>query len=106
MRLQHGLVDKLGSYRDALTLRRSAPSSGDDYKVEYIEPPLGWRQALAQQSQVLAARVDACAGAGAGIVAAQARKLFVADRSRARAPRAVQGSDADVLLLHVLGALS
>jgi hypothetical protein len=25
--------------------------------VEYIEPSLGWRQALAQQSQVLAARV-------------------------------------------------
>jgi len=53
----HGLVDKLGSFQEALDAAAARASLGDDYKVEYIEPSLGWRQALAQQSQVLAARV-------------------------------------------------
>lgn len=53
----HGLVDKLGSYREALDAAAARAGLGDDYKVEYIEPSLGWRQALAQQSQVLAAKV-------------------------------------------------
>lgn len=52
-----GLVDKLGSYRDALNSAAERAGLGTDYKVEYIEPPLGWRQALARQTQVLAARV-------------------------------------------------
>jgi protease-4 len=52
-----GLVDKLGSYRDALNAAATRAGLGKDYKVEYIEPPLGWRQALAHQTQVLAARI-------------------------------------------------
>ena len=52
-----GLVDKLGSYRDALNAAAERAGLGKDYKVEYIEPALGWRQALARQAQVLAARV-------------------------------------------------
>lgn len=53
-----GLVDKLGSYRDALDAAAArAGLDGKNYKVEYIEPPLGWRQALAMQTQVLAARI-------------------------------------------------
>jgi protease IV len=53
-----GLVDKLGSYRDALNAAAErAGLDKDSYKVEYIEPPLGWRQALAMQTQVLAARI-------------------------------------------------
>jgi protease-4 len=55
--MEHGLVDKLGSYRDALDAAAERAGLGKDYKVEYIEPPLGWRQALARQTQVLAARV-------------------------------------------------
>ena len=54
-----GLVDKLGSYRDALNAAAERAGLGKDYKVEYIEPPLGWRQALARQAQVLAARFTA-----------------------------------------------
>ena len=53
----HGLVDKLGSFREALDAAAARASLGDDYRVEYIEPSLGWRQALASQSQVLAARI-------------------------------------------------
>lgn len=52
-----GLVDKLGSYRDALNSAAERAGLGKDYEVEYIEPSLGWREALARQSHVLAARV-------------------------------------------------
>jgi protease IV len=54
-----GLVDKLGSYRDALNAAAERAGLGKEYKVEYIEPPLGWRQALARQTHVLAARITA-----------------------------------------------
>lgn len=52
-----GLVDKLGSYKDALDAAAERAGLSKDYKVEYIEPSLGWRQALARQSQVFAARI-------------------------------------------------
>ena len=53
---QHGLVDHLGSYKDALNAAAKRAKLGKDYKVEYLEPPLGWREAIALQSQALAAR--------------------------------------------------
>lgn len=53
-----GLVDKLGTYKDALNAAAErAGLDKNDYKVEYIEPPMSWRQVLAAQSQVLAARI-------------------------------------------------
>lgn len=52
-----GLVDKLGSYRDALDSAASKAGLKEGYHVEYIEPSLGWRQALARQTQVLAGRI-------------------------------------------------
>jgi protease-4 len=55
--MQNGLVDKLGSYDAALDAAAARADLGEDYNVEYIEPPLGWRQALAVQTQVLAARL-------------------------------------------------
>ncbi|HEY0941839.1 MAG TPA: signal peptide peptidase SppA [Steroidobacter sp.] len=54
---QHGLVDKLGSYKDALDAAAERAGLGKDYKVNYIEPPMGWRQALAMRAQILAARI-------------------------------------------------
>jgi protease IV len=54
---QRGLVDKLGSYRDALDSAAERAKLGKDYKVRYIEPPLGWRQALAVRSQALVAQI-------------------------------------------------
>ncbi|HEY0681802.1 MAG TPA: signal peptide peptidase SppA [Steroidobacter sp.] len=53
---QNGLVDKLGSYKDALDAAAERAGLGKDYKVNYIEPPMGWRQAIAMRSQALAAR--------------------------------------------------
>lgn len=52
-----GLVDKLGSYRDALDSAAAKGGLGKDYHVEYIEASLGWRQALARQTHVLAGRI-------------------------------------------------
>jgi protease IV len=54
---QKGLVDKLGSFHDALDRAAALAKLGKDYNVEYIEPPMGWRQALALQSQAFAARI-------------------------------------------------
>jgi protease-4 len=51
-----GLVDKLGTYRQALDAAAARAGLGKEYRIEYIEPPLGWRAALAMQSQALAAR--------------------------------------------------
>jgi protease IV len=53
---QQGLVDHLGSYKDALNAAAKLAKLGDDYEVQYIEPALGWREAIALQSQALAAR--------------------------------------------------
>lgn len=53
-----GLVDKLGSYRDALNAAAERAGLDKDYHVEYIEPSLGWRQALARQTHVLANRIS------------------------------------------------
>jgi protease-4 len=71
----HGLVDKLGSFREALDAAAARAGLDDDYKVEYIEPALGWRQALAQQSQVLAARATRALVPEQGMFAS-ARKLL------------------------------
>jgi protease IV len=55
---QNGLVDKLGLYHEAVgAAAQRAGLKEDEYELEYIEPALGWRQALAMQVQVLAARV-------------------------------------------------
>lgn len=51
-----GLVDELGSFRDALDAAAQRVDLGADYHVEYIEPPLSWRQVLAQEVRVLAGR--------------------------------------------------
>ena len=48
---------QIGFVRDALDSAAERASLGKDYKVHYIEPPMGWRQALAMRSQALAARV-------------------------------------------------
>ena len=55
--IKHGLVDKLGSFHDALQAAAKRAKLGDDYKVEYIEPDLGWRAALTHQAQSLAGRI-------------------------------------------------
>ncbi|HLS82630.1 MAG TPA: signal peptide peptidase SppA [Steroidobacter sp.] len=54
---RHGLVDHLGLYVDALDAAAKRAGLGEDYAVEYIEPPLGWRQAIALQTQALAGRI-------------------------------------------------
>ncbi len=73
---KHGLVDKLGSYGDAVSAAAErAGLAEDDYQLEYIEPPLGWRQALAMQAQVLAARATAALVPERPMFAAT-RKLF------------------------------
>lgn len=70
-----GLVDKLGSYQEALNAAASRAKLGEDYKIEYIEPSLGWRQALARQAQVLAGRATQALVPQATLLG-QARRLL------------------------------
>ena len=95
---QHGLVDHLGSYKDALNAAAKRAKLGDDYEVEYIEPPLGWREALALQSQALAARFTRALAPERQLLS-QRTALVRAAGSGARAAVALHGSEAGVLLL-------
>jgi protease-4 len=73
---KHGLVDKLGSYGEAVSsAAERAGLAEDQYQLEYIEPSLGWRQALAMQAQLLAARATAALVPERPMFAAT-RKLF------------------------------
>jgi protease-4 len=53
---QQGLVDKLGSFRDAIQAAADRAHLGKNPDLEYIEPPLGWREALVLHSQAMVAR--------------------------------------------------
>jgi protease IV len=55
--LRIGLVDKLGSYEQALASAAKRARLGTDYDVEYIEPAYGWREAFAREAQALGTRV-------------------------------------------------
>jgi protease-4 len=55
--LRVGLVDKLGSFEQALASAAKRARIGENYEVEYVEPPYGWREAFAKQSQTAAARI-------------------------------------------------
>jgi protease IV len=72
---ERGLVDHLGSYKDALKAAAKLAKLGDDYEVQYIEPPLGWREAIALQSQALAARFARAVGPERQLLG-QARRWF------------------------------
>jgi protease-4 len=52
-----GLVDKLGSYQDAIAAAAKRAKLGTKYEVEVIEPVYGWREALARRIQMLATRM-------------------------------------------------
>jgi len=56
--LEHGLVDALGSYEDAVKAAAERAGLEDGrYDLEYIETPLGWRQVLAVQAHTLVANL-------------------------------------------------
>ena len=100
-----GLVDKLGSYRDALDAAAERAGLGKDYKVEYIEPSLGWRQALARQTHVLAARITAALLPKNDLLLSARKVLSPVETELARLAR-FSDPTADLLLLCVFGELT
>jgi len=52
-----GLVDQLGSFQDAVAAAAKRAKLGKDYKVDYVEPPLTWRQLLAGEVNSFAGRI-------------------------------------------------
>ncbi len=54
--LRLGLVDSAGLVADAIAAAANLAGLGQDYDVEYLQPELTWRQALALRVQALATR--------------------------------------------------
>jgi protease-4 len=57
--LAHGLVDRLGSYDDAIELAAELAQLGDDYDVEVLETEIGISEALGLRLRAAVARVVA-----------------------------------------------
>jgi protease-4 len=57
--LAHGLVDRLGSYDDAIALAAELAKLGDDYDVEVLEAEMGISEALGLRFRAAVARVVA-----------------------------------------------
>jgi protease-4 len=53
---ERGLVDKLGSFQDAVDAIAARAKLGKDYRLEYVETEQTWRQVFANEIHVLAAR--------------------------------------------------
>jgi protease-4 len=73
---ERGLVDKLGSYQDALNAAATRAKLGKDYEVEYVETPLGWRALFAREVQAMAARIVSVL-APRDVLSQPVRKLIV-----------------------------
>lgn len=59
----NGLVDKLGLFDQAVASAAARAELGNDYDVEFLEPPLSWAEQLALQVRVkFAGEVGAVAG--------------------------------------------
>jgi protease-4 len=57
--LAHGLVDRLGSYDDAIALAAELAKLGDDYDVEVLEAEMGISEALGLRFRAAVARLVA-----------------------------------------------
>jgi len=53
---ERGLVDKLGSFQDAIDAAAARAKLDKDYRVDYVETQQNWRQIFASQIHSLAAR--------------------------------------------------
>jgi len=55
---EHGLVDTLGSYQDALKAAAKRANLGDKFAVERMEPELSWAEQLALRLRISGARLS------------------------------------------------
>lgn len=85
-----GLVDELGSFRDALDAAARRANLDEEYHVEYIEPPLSWRQVLAQEVRVQAGRVIQALAPEESLVTRVRRVLSPFEAELARLSRLVE----------------
>ncbi len=53
----HGLVDQIGLLQDAVKAAAQRAKLGKDYREEYIEEELSWRQILAQEVSMISTRM-------------------------------------------------
>jgi protease IV len=53
---EHGLVDQLGSFQDAVAAAAGRANLGNEYQLKYIETHESWRQALVNEMHMFTAR--------------------------------------------------
>ncbi len=53
---ERGLVDKIGSFQDAVEAAAARAKLGKDYRLDYVESKQTWRQIFASEIHMLAAR--------------------------------------------------
>jgi len=56
---ENGLIDKLGSFQEAIDAAAARANLGKDYKLEYVEAEQSWRQVFANEIHMLADRAAA-----------------------------------------------
>jgi protease-4 len=59
---EQGLIDRLGSLREAVASAAKLGELGDDYGVDYLEPEVSWRATLATHVHAAAARLAGVIG--------------------------------------------
>jgi protease-4 len=77
-----GLVDRLGTYEQAIAAAAKRAKLGTEFDVEVIEPPFGWREVFAREAQALATRI--------------ARALLPRDRVMTQLHAAISPLDAEL----------
>ena len=83
-RTSRGLVDSLGTFEDAVKAAAKRADLGEDYELEYLDPQLTWREALAMEFGAAASWVAHKLGVGVAQPALVRRVLDPLQREVAR----------------------
>ena len=87
---EHGLVDTLGSYQDAVNAAAKRASLGEKFPVERLEPELSWAEQLALRLRISGARLSgAVLGPAVGQVRAALSPLAPLERELTRVQKLV-----------------
>jgi protease-4 len=84
---QHGLVDQLGLLEDAVAAAAEQAKLGKDYREDYLEVSLSWRQLLAQEVSALSGKIMHALAPDASLLRAVRAKLSPLEEELARLSR-------------------
>lgn len=81
---QRGLVDQLGLLEDAVKAAATRAQLGDNYRQEYLDVDLSWRQMLAQQVSALSGRLTRALAPDLGLLTDLRQQLSPLEREAKR----------------------